>query len=142
LSRFNANRIHCLLTHLVCPALNYVLTLTISLHNYSKFKAMGNLCLTKSRIIQITPFSSLSQVPFQVPCLFQSRLYGWIIQIWMTYSWHVFLFIHRNSSMDVSKIKTRIGGQTSITVCKVRYTRSSFSFQRRFSGWQGGKQTG
>ena len=48
------------LTDLVCPALNYVLILTISLHNNSKFKAKGNLCLTKARIIQITPFSSLS----------------------------------------------------------------------------------
>ncbi len=74
------------LTRLVCPALNYALTLTISLHKYSKFKAIGNLCLTKARIIEITPFSSLSQVPFQVPCLFQSRLYGWIIKISMTYS--------------------------------------------------------
>jgi hypothetical protein len=37
----------------------------------------------------------------------------------------VFLFIHTNSSVDVSKIRTRIGGQTSITVSKVRPTRSS-----------------
>ena len=49
---------------MVCPALNYVLTLTISLHNYSKFKATGNLCLTKARIVKITPFSFLSQVPY------------------------------------------------------------------------------
>jgi hypothetical protein len=49
---------------MVCPALNYVLTLTISLHNSSKFKATGNLCLTKARIVKITPFSSLSQVPY------------------------------------------------------------------------------
>jgi hypothetical protein len=69
------------LTHLVCPALNYVLTLTISLHYYSKFKVTWNLCQTKARIVQITPFSSLTQVP----CIFQSRLYGWIITISMTY---------------------------------------------------------
>ena len=97
------------LTHLVCPALNYVLTLTISLHNYSKFKATGNLCLTKARIIQITPFSSVSS-----SLTLCSRLYGWIIKISMTYSWHVFLFIHTNSSVDVSKIRPRISGLTSI----------------------------
>ena len=111
-------------------SINLSLTLTISLHNYSKFKATGNLYLTKARIIQITPFSS-------IPYLFLSRLHNWIIKMSMTYSWHVFFFVHMNSSVDVCKIRTRIGGQTSINVCKVRSIRSSFSFLRRFSGWQG-----
>ena len=86
---------------MVCPALNYVLTLTISLHNYSKFKATGNLCLTKARIVQITPFSSLSQVPY----LFQSRLYDWIIKISMTSLPRRCRFCSRSSSAQRLAVK-------------------------------------
>ena len=38
----------------------FILTLTISLQNYCKFKATRNLFLTKAKIIKITPFNSLS----------------------------------------------------------------------------------
>ena len=40
----------------------FILTLTISLQNYCKFKAPRNLFLTKAKIIQITPFNSLSLI--------------------------------------------------------------------------------
>ena len=40
----------------------FILTLTISLQNYCKFKATRNLFLTKAKIIKITPFNSLSLI--------------------------------------------------------------------------------
>ena len=78
----------------------FILTLTISLQNYCKFKAMRTLFLTKAKIIKITPFNSLSLI---------KKTFSWIIS--MTYFWHVFLFVHTISSVDVSKIRTRNGGR-------------------------------
>ena len=80
----------------------FVLTLTISLQNYSKFKATRNLFLTKAKIIKITPFNFLSLIK-------QLDNFNDLLLTCVPFRSH-------DSSVDVSKIRTRIGGQTSIII--------------------------
>ena len=88
----------------------FVLTLAISLQNYSKFKAPRNLFLTKAKIIKITPYNSLSLIK-------QLDNFNDLLLTCVPFRSH-------DSSVDVSKIRTRIGGQTSINVSWYRLTRT------------------